>query len=160
MTEPYDSLQPPQIATTLRSLPRRYASALAQLEAAEIALGAAGRTGESPLAIVDDAGRSLVVVDRGLEQTLLHDSPMLMAAVIDPGARQWEVPAGDRSTVLEALQDTADELADRIDGAPTDAWDRPADIAGGGTVTALDIAREAARTGVERLRDLERFEPA
>lgn len=160
MTAPYDSLQPPQIATTLRSLLRRYTSALAHLEAAEVALGAAGRSGESPLAIVDDAARSLMVVDRGLEQALLHDRPMLMAAVMDPGARQWEVPAGDRSTVLDALGDTADELADRVDQAPTEAWDRQADVAGGSTVTALDIAREAARTGVERLRDLERFEPA
>jgi len=158
VTAPYDSLQPPQIAVTIRSLPRRYRSALAELEAADVDLGAAGRTGESPLVIVDDATRSLMVIDRGLEQVLLHDQPMVMAAVMDPAARQWEQPAGDRATILDALGDIATELADRIDEAPTDAWSRPAEVAAHGSVDALAIAREAARTGVERLRDLERFE--
>jgi len=140
---------------TLRSLPRRVRAALAVLEREEVPLDAAGASGESPLAIVDDMARSLMVIDRGLQQVLLHEAPTLLAAVMDPGARVWEQPPGDRHTCLAALDDITAELADRIDGAPGDSWTRTAAIAGGSTASSLDIAREAARTGIGRLRDLE-----
>ncbi|MGI9602270.1 MAG: hypothetical protein ACR2QE_10320 [Acidimicrobiales bacterium] len=157
MAEPYDSLQPPQIAVTIRSLPRRVNEALAALDLQDVSLDANGVDGDSPLGIVDDIGRSLVVIDRGLEQTLLHEEPTVMAAVMDPAARTWEQPAGDRATTLAALDDAADELAARIETAPSDSWQRSAQVAGGSTVTALAVAREAARTGVVGLRRLESF---
>lgn len=155
MPEPYDSLKPPQIAVTVRSLPRRVGEALAALEMAEVELDAAGPDGRSPLELVDDIGRSLMVIDRGLEQTLLHDTPTILAAVMDPAQRDWHESPPDRATSMAALDDIATELADRIDGADADAWYRTASVAGGGRVTALDIAREAARSGVTRLRQLE-----
>ena len=72
-----------------------------------------------------------------------------------------KTPTGQPSTaedVLEELAEVATALADRADAAPLEAWSRTAAVAGGrGSRTAVDLAREGARTGAENLRRLERL---
>jgi hypothetical protein len=71
-----------------------------------------------------------------------------------------EVPDESTSSpddVLAFLTMEANEAADRITHVPPEAWTRTGTIAGSGeTISALDIAREAVRTGAEHLRAAER----
>ena len=47
-------------------------------------------------------------------------------------------------------------LADAIDHVPADGWTRTGSVAGGGTVSAIDVVREAVRVGRSGLSDIER----
>ena len=53
--------------------------------------------------------------------------------------------------MLEQLDDEAAALADAVAAVPGDQWNRTASVAGGGTVTALEVVREAVRTGHDQL---------
>jgi hypothetical protein len=59
--------------------------------------------------------------------------------------------------VLAFLTMEANALADVVAQVPTEAWTRTGTVAGSGQViNALDIVREAVRTGSEHLRAAER----
>jgi hypothetical protein len=154
----YTLLNPPQLATTLRSFPRRYREALAQVPSRPEAVHERV-DGHSVVELLLDTACSLAMLDRALEQTLVHDTPpVLVAAITDRDLRHWTPdPHAGPSELVEAIADTAVACADRVDRERTKAWSRPAQVVGGGTVLAIDIAREAVRVGAGNLRALEQL---
>jgi hypothetical protein len=148
-------LSPNDAVTALRSYPRRFRSAFAPIdddEGIEEVAQQAGPDGRSAVEITADTVRTWTVLREALRQIQVSDSPVVHAAVVDPASRQWETPM--RSTVTEVLDHVDDEaaaLADAVAAVPGDQWHRSANVAGGGTVTALDVAREAVRVGHEGL---------
>jgi len=156
----YDQLNPPHLVTTMRSFPRRYRAALAAAPPTPEALVALV-DGHRVLARLTDTVRTLALLDRALEQTLVHDTPTVVAGVADAAARRWPAAsATDVDVLLDELTVTATALAARIDTAPSKDWSRTATVADRGrSIRAIDIAREAARTGAENLRIIERIVP-
>lgn len=85
------------------------------------------------------------------------DAPVVHPAVGDAGQREWDTST--TATVEDALTEltvAANALADRVDRVPAGDWGRIAGLPGGGTVTALDLVRDAVRTGHDELRAAER----
>ena len=152
-------MSPNDAVTALRSYPRRYRAALAPIDDDNVEELAerAGPDGESALQKATDTARTWTVLLEALRQIQLNDSPVVHAAVADPAQRHWDAPARDSlATVLDDLQDGAEALATAITSVAGDAWGRRADVAGGGSVTALDVVREAVRVGRENLDAAER----
>jgi hypothetical protein len=89
---------------------------------------------------------------------LQREDVVLAPATFDDAAREWQL-AGQQSreATLDFLTVEANALAGSVDGVPAEAWARRAKVAGDGhEVTALDVVREAVRTGAEHLRTAER----
>jgi hypothetical protein len=154
------SLSPADAAVALRSFPRRYreATALRQGESPERIYEQPGVLTVSVADLATDAVRSLSLLDRALEQTLVSDTPALHPAVVDRDRRDFTFAGhGALEDVLSELDDVAPALADRIERVPAEAWNRPATIAGEARppISALDIVQEAVSTVADDLRDLE-----
>ncbi|MFN8037792.1 MAG: hypothetical protein U0Q07_01155 [Acidimicrobiales bacterium] len=143
----------------LRSYPRRFSSLLAPIPGDEETIDAIARrvgpTGTSAIDLLTDAVRSLGLLGQAIHQTVYGDAPVLHPGVIDPSARDW--PAADESVadLLAQLRDESTELADAADRVSYRNWDRTATVAGGGTVTAIELLREAVRTATDDLHDIE-----
>jgi hypothetical protein len=154
-------LTPPDAVAALRSYPRRFRSALQPLDDDEQIDEIAhrlGRDGRSAIDVVSDVTRTFVLLGEALRQIALSDQPVLHPAVADPSARRWE--NGTPATVEDALAlltEAADNLAQQTSELPAKAWDRTAQVAGDGTVRALDLVRDATKVGHEGLRDVERI---
>ena len=133
----------------LRSYPRRFRELLTSVDEQDLPALAVDHT--------DHVARSLALLGEALRQVLIHDQPTLLPAVIDDRAREW-VHAGSTSVddVLAFVDMEANALADTVKDVPSNAWTRSGTVAGGGgSISALDIAREAVRTGAEQLRTAE-----
>ncbi len=152
-------LSPKDAVVALRSLPRRFRTALRPIDddtLDELAERIAS-SGHSPLDHLVDADRSLTLLHQALEQVLHHDQPVLAPAVTDPAGREWPATRGDLATELGHLESTAVGFADGADRVPAADWGRTGTVAGAGTtVEALDLLREAVRTGVTDLRAAQR----
>ena len=103
--------------------------------------------------------RSLALLGEALRQVLVQDEPTLMPAVADDSAREWaHAGASSVEDVLAFLAMEANALADAVADVSSDAWTRRGTVAGSGaSMSALDVAREAARTGADHLRAAERL---
>lgn len=160
MTFDTSSISPNDAVTALRSYPRRYRSALAPIaddESIEELGQRVGPDGESAVGLTAGAVRTWTVLREALRQIQVSDTPVVHAAVVDPRQRQWEAPVRESvASVLEQLDDEAAAFADAVAAVPGDQWTRTASVAGGGTVTALDVAREAVRVGHDQLGAIER----
>jgi hypothetical protein len=157
----YDLLNPPHLVTTLRSFPRRYRGALAAVPPTPEAI-IERVDGHRVIDLLTDTVCTLALLDRALELTLVQDVPTVITAVADAAARIWpDDPASEIDQLLDELTGSATSLAARIDAASTNDWSRTAVVAGHGReIRAIAIARDAARTGAENLRILERIVPA
>lgn len=153
-------LAPSDAAAALRSYPRRYRSLLQPIkddESAEELAHRAGPDGESSIQLLSDATRTLVVLAEALHQITVNPTPVVHAAVVDPAQRQWEMLPPDRlDDALTLFTDEARGLADAIERVPAGEWIRTGSVAGGGSVSALDVVREAVRVGRQGLGDIER----
>lgn len=152
-------LSAPDAVAALRSYPRRYRSALAALtpdDDVDALARRVGPTGSSAFDLTVDTVRTLAILGQALHQVLTVDGPVLHEAVTNPAARAWDgpEPAG-LGDALDLLTDEANALADTIDRTSFTQWSRPATVAGGGTLEAFDIVREAVRTGGDNLRAAE-----
>lgn len=148
-------LAPLDGAVALRSLPRRFRAALRPIDDPDVEAWAeqVSSTGHAPIDHLVDADRSLTFLRQGLEQVLHHDRPALPPATLDPSAREWPEVRADLDGELELLSATVDGFATLVERVPAPDWGRPATVAGSGAeVTALDVLREAVRTGVTDLR--------
>jgi len=152
-------LSPNDAVVALRSYPRRFRSALAPIsddEGIEELAQQAGPEGESAVEATADVVRTWTVLREALRQIQVADTPVVHAAVVDASQRHWESPVRETvAEVLAQLDDAAAELADAVAAVPGDGWLRTAQVAGGGTVSALDVVREAVRTGHEGLARVE-----
>jgi hypothetical protein len=144
---------PGDIVVTLRSLPRRFREALfgREGEDAEALARVVGPDGRSALDHVADTGRTLALLGGALGEVLSGRQPVLRDVVTDPSARHWEVPASDLDGELGLLAEEAKALADRIERVPGNDWQQVGQVADGGELTALDLAREAVRVGIDGL---------
>ena len=160
----YERLQPPHLVTTVRSFPRRYREALTAWSSRPVS----ARTLDDEanvLALLNDTLHTLALLDHALEQCLVRDTPVVDERVLHGAARPWpisiESDAADASKrLLVDLTTTTSTLALRIDNAPSKSWSGEATVANTSpdrTIRAIDIAREAARTGAENLRAIDRF---
>jgi hypothetical protein len=148
-------LSGPDAVVALRSYPRRFRAAILPTddpETEELAYQI-GPDGHSALDHVVTTTNTFVLLGQALRQALSGSSPTVHAAVTDPSQRDWTAPSG--LTVAEALDRLAEEagaLADAAGRTELNAWDHTASVAGGGTVSAFDIVKEAVRTGADQLR--------
>lgn len=152
---------PSDAVVALRSLGRRYRGVFAGREDDERPDDLAhriGSEGRSALDHVVHATRTITLLGRALQQTLVEDDPVLHPAVADPTAREWEDTAG--GTVDERVSELAWEaeaLADRVEHVPADDWGRRARVAGAdATTSALAILWDAVDSAVTDLRAAER----
>lgn len=152
-------LSPQDAVVTLRSLPRRFRTALRPTDDDnfdEFAERVAS-SGQSPLDHLVDADRSLTLLHNALEQVLHHDDPVLQPATTDAGARAWPPTNAGLEGELAHLDATANGLADLAERVAAADWGRTGHVADAtGTVEALDLLREAVRTAITDLRAAER----
>jgi hypothetical protein len=142
-------LAPDDAVAALRSYPRRFRELLTAVDAADVPVEA--------IEHADHVARSVAMLGEALRQVLVQDDPVLMPAVADDSAREWSF-AGSSSIddVLAFLEMECNALADTIRDVPSDAWTRTGTTAGSGQkMSALDIVREAVRTGSDHLRAAE-----
>jgi hypothetical protein len=152
----YDQLKPPHLVSALRSFPRRYREALANVSR-DPELLVQPVDGHTALTLVAGTSSTLDLIDRALERTLVQDDPELTASVVVASARTWQAREPSAiPTLLDELTTHATALADRLDRAPTAGWLRVANV-DGRRVRAVDLAREAVRMAAENLRLLERI---
>src|SRR4051794_4370558 len=147
-------LSPDDAIAALRSYPRRFREALTSVDPDELP--------DEAVDHADHVARSLALLGEALRQVLVQDNPTLMPAVTDDGARDWAHSSGSSvDDTLAFLAMEANAIADAAAGAPADAWVRVGTIAGSGPSTsALEVLREAVRTGSEHLRAAEGALPA
>lgn len=148
-------MSPQDGVVALRSLPRRFRTALRPVDEPDFDEWAerVSSTGHSPLDHLVDADRTLTLLRQGLEQVLHHDAPTLPPATLDPGAREWPAVHSGLQGELDHLATTAEGFAAVADRVPAADWGRTATVAGRtGEITALDVLREAVRTAVTDLR--------
>ncbi len=143
----------------LRSYPRRFSSLLSPLPGDDETIDALARRvgpdGVSALDLLTDVVRSLGLLGQAIHQTVYGDAPVLHPGVVDASARDWPAVDEGVADLLAQLRDEATELADGADRVAYRDWDRPATLAGGGSVQAIDLLREAVRTASDDLHAIE-----
>jgi len=142
-------LSPEDVVAALRSYPRRFRELLTSVDEEDLPAEAVEHA--------DHAARSLGLLGEAMRQVLVQDEPTLMPAVADDSAREWaHAGASSVDDVLTFLTTEANALADAVAGVSSEAWTRRGTVAGSGAaMSALDIAREAVRTGADHLRAAE-----
>jgi hypothetical protein len=150
-------LTPEDARVALASFSRRYRAELSPVagdDQAEELASRFGPEGVSALDVVSDVTRTWGLLSHELRRVQTLDDPTLHPAAMDAGARHWDTPAPDSvDEALALLSHEADQLTEAIRTYPTAAaWARPATVAGGTRVTALDLVREAVGVGAEGLR--------
>jgi hypothetical protein len=147
-------LSGPDAVVALRSYPRRYRAAILPTDdpdTEELAYQV-GPDGHSAVDHVVTTTHTFVLLGEALRQTLMGDRPTVHAAVADASAREWPTPPGlTVADALDHLRDEAESLATSAAKIELNAWNHTAQVAGGGTVTAADIVKEAVRAGSEHL---------
>ena len=151
-------LTPADATTTLRSFDRRFRAAARPIDDPEVDVWAdvPGPDGHSTLDHVAAAARALTVLHNALHQIRTREDPYLDEAVLDADERVWAPTGSDLDVELAALGDTANDLAELVEATPSTEWGRTARIPGPASVEAMDILREAVRSGVSHLRGAER----
>ncbi|MBU6329044.1 MAG: hypothetical protein KGR18_03700 [Acidobacteria bacterium] len=150
---------PTDAQIALRSFPRRYRSLVLPAEDPVIEAQAQqiGPEGVSALELLADTVRTWLIQREALRQTQVHDFPIFHAAVIRADQRHWHNPVLDSvASALEQLDELAGALADDAAAIHGDAWFRSGTIAGGESVTALQILDAAVVVGAENLQRMER----
>lgn len=144
-------LSPEDVVAALRSYPRRFRELFASVEEQDLPAEAVEHA--------DHVARSLALLGEALRQVLVQDDPALMPAVADDSTREWaHAGASSVEDVLAFLTMEANALADAVADISSNAWTRRGTVAGSGTsMSALDLAREAVRTGSDHLRAAERL---
>ncbi|MEY2422572.1 MAG: hypothetical protein QOI95_2639 [Acidimicrobiaceae bacterium] len=142
-------LAPDDAVAALRSYPRRFREVLTSVDPQDLP--------DEAIEHADHVARSMALLGEGLRQVLVEDHPTLLPAVADDSARQWAFDGSSSvEDVLTFLTMECNALADAIADVSSDAWTRSGVVAGSGQeVSALDVVREAVRTGSEHLRAAE-----
>jgi hypothetical protein len=147
-------LSRPDAVAALRSYPRRFRSVVLPTDDPDTEERAyrVGPDGHAALDHVVHVTNAMILLGQALRQVLTEREPVLHPAVTDPHQRAWTVPPGTTvADALERLDDALAALAAQVDAIQPPDWDRGAPVAGGGTVTAADMVREAVRAGADGL---------
>ncbi len=153
-------MKPPDVVTTVRSLPRRWGALLAapvddQEDAAAVL---ARRPADGSWSVLEHACRvvlGLRLVDRHVRSALWSERPNLEPSDVASAEVEGSGEGRQPSDVEADLGAAVEALATTLDGVPGDAWLRPAVLAGRDT-TVLGLARAAAHDGTHHLREAER----
>jgi hypothetical protein len=139
-------LGPDDAVVALRSYPRRFRELFNSVDPDELPAEAVEHA--------DHVARSVGLLGEALRQVLVQDQPVLMPGVASDAERDWaHGTTSSVDDVLAFLDMECTAMAAAIGDVSSDAWTRTGSVAGtGATLTALDIAREAVRTGADRLR--------
>ena len=142
-------LSPEDVVAALRSYPRRFRELLTSVDPDELPAAA--------IEHADHVARSLALLGEAMRQVLVQDGPTLMPAVADDSQRDWaHAGAWSVDDALAFLDMEAHALADAAADVSAEAWTRRGTVAGSGqSISALDVAREAVRTGSDHLRAAE-----
>ncbi len=149
-------LTPQDALVALASFPRRYRAELSPVagdDRADELAARIGPSGVSALDVVSDVTRMWGLISHELRRVQTEESPTLHPAVTDAEQRHWDAPSPDSiDESLTLLGHESDQLAEAIRNYPTAPdWARPATVAGGSPVTALDLVREAIKVGADGL---------
>jgi hypothetical protein len=144
-------LGPNDAVAALRSYPRRFREVLTSVEPDDLP--------QEAVEHADHVARSLAMLGEVLRQVLVQDDPTLLPAVADDTAREWAFEGSSTvDDVVAFLTMESNAFADAIGDVPADAWSRTGTVAGSGQhLTALDVVREAVRTGSDHLRAAEQL---
>lgn len=143
-------LSPDDATAALRSYPRRFRELLTSVEPDDLP--------DEAVEHADHVARSVAMLGEATRQVLVQDEPTLLPAVADDAARAWAFDGSSSvEDVLAFLTMECNSLADAIAHVPADGWTRTGTVAGSGQkLSALDVVREAVRTGSDELRAAER----
>lgn len=147
-----DGLTPAEAVATLRSLARRWRSALAfDLDSAEpesvlTSRPVGGWSALEHAGHVRDVLHSLCI---RLQRVLREDDPVLPETHLTPPSGANEQGPG---VVLAALSLTADQLIETIETTPATEWHRSGRRCGE-MISAIDLVREAVHEGVHHLQE-------
>lgn len=153
-------LSPSDAVAALRSYPRRYRALLTPLDPDEKPDDLPYRPGDdghSAVEHADHAARAVALIADAVHEVLVSDRPVLMPAVIDETARDWAAGLLTVDSVLDFVTVECEVFADAIERVSASEWTRGGLVAGREReLTALDLVREAVRTGSDHLRAAER----
>lgn len=153
---------PPDAAVALRSYPRRFRALLAALDDDERPDDLAHRPGADGCSALDhaaDAATTFRLVAEAVRRVTGTDRPAVPAGAADEAARVRTPIGGTRTVdaVVGELAETAEALAALAGEVAAGDWERTGTLAGTEReVSALDLLREAVRTGRARLGDAQR----
>jgi hypothetical protein len=143
--------------TAMRTYPGRFrATATApEGEDADEVAARAGASGTSAVDALADVIGTWLVLARGLDQVARTCEPLLHPAVLDAGQRSFTPPQEmGLDGLLEMIEEAAADVIAAAGHVSSGDWDREGRVAGGGTVSALDLLHEAVRVGSEGLRSV------
>lgn len=156
MSDRYDLLLPPDLISTIKSMPRRWSAALYLASTASD--DAFTRPGDDGLSAAQHAGAMLAQVDvlaAAIRSTSFKRDevlgPDVLVAIADEGSGP---EAGSIDVALKAIDAAMDELAAKLESLSTSDWNTDARTVDG-TVTLVSLVQGAARVTVERLRKTE-----
>lgn len=153
------SVWPRDAAVALRSYPRRFRALLASIGEDERPDDLAHRPGAGGWSALDhaaDVAATCRLVADAVRRVVTADRPDVPAAAAGGADRPSPAVGGQRTTegVLGDLASSTQALADLAEEVPADDWRRTGVVEGEGReVGALDLLREAVRTGHVRLRE-------
>ncbi len=152
-------LSGPEAAVAMRTYGRRFRQSILPIaddpDAEELAQRI-GPGGHSALDLVITTANTWVLLGQALHQVLIQDDPVLHAGVLDPHERVWDAPTtASVPEQLARLDDEATTFAEAIDAVHSPDWGRTGRIAGGPSVSAFDMVKEAVRTGADNLHQVE-----
>jgi len=156
MSDRYDLLLPPDLISTIKSMPRRWSAALYLASAASD--DSFTRPGADGLSAAQHTGIMLAQVDvlaEAIRATSFNRDEVLgeevLAAMADNGSDHEAASVGD---ALNAIERAMDALAAKLESLTTSDWNTEARTVDG-TVTLVSLVQGAARVAVERLRKTE-----
>lgn len=153
MGDRYDLLQPAAAEAALRSLPRRFHAAAAHLPLdpadRERLLGLTDR-GRQALDALAGVVPVLAVAEENVRRIVHRDEGRTIEPLQPPMLAWSAVPAE-----VDRIAAAAERLADLLRSLSARDWSRTAS-GPTGTVTPLDVGRDAVRRSVEALRVVER----
>ena len=153
-------LSPADAAVALRSYPRRFRDLLTDFEPDEDGEAIIRRrpAPDEPSALehAEYVAHSIPLAARALDEVLTRDDPQLPAGVVGGLQPEWTASSADTSSVLDLLSREAEVLARRVGEISGHDWERTGRDPSGAEMSALDVLREAVRTGHDHLRAAER----
>ena len=130
-------------------IPRRFREALTSVDPQDLP--------QEAIEHADHVARSMALLGEALRQVLVQDHPTLLPAVADDSARQWAFDGSSSVDDVLAFLTMECNAGRRDRRGAVRRWTRTGIVAGSGQeMSALDIVREAVRTGAEHLRAAER----
>ena len=151
------TVSPSDAAAALRSYPRRYRGVLLRPsnDEPDDPVARRGRDGWSALDHATYAANSIDASRQQLHQVLVHDNADVNPPPVDPPTPLGTDSASPEETFAR-LRTVAEGLADEVDRAKGEQWNRTGVTPDGQALTAVDIVRHAVHQGFHHLRAAEK----